>query len=484
MKLIFLTFLFTISDTRHSVSAFSQSNGVIPFSISTSSNVGSSQRTSVRLMAKVPILRNWRVSRNGGIEGAVSNHPSADISDGDILATSRLKDPDSVKVGGTVQTLSGSVYKLGPTKFFKAPTKFSVEKEKKSFNLFPFLNFNSDSNDQEDTVSKSAASVAITKPKFVAASSKKKLTKNEARNVYSLNGKSIGKKKYLLCGKAERSTSGKSTIWSGYRAGADGLPEGNKYTVKISSNFEAMERENQNYELITATGLTRGQFVNKVDFFPNAGPQSPFNKQCALVIEYGQKDLRQLLAERNYEGLGGRSLREAAVALVECVRAVHASKLVWTDCKTENFVVLSDDLGFGESLKGVKGIDLESAISIGDNPVDFSPEACPPEFAEAFINGDAFDFILDYNYDIWSLGMLMYELSTGESYFSDKSPSQITKTLGNVKNLRIDLSAVKDRRLKDLISKCLQKNPKKRPTINQILIHPYFVSTGIGPFSF
>lgn len=484
MRFIFLTFFFTISTTSQCVSAFSQTNGVAPFPSMGVSSGRSSRVTSVRLMAKVPVLRDWRVNKNGGVEGAVSNHPSSDINDGDILATSRLKDPDAVKVGATVQTLSGSVYKLGPTKFFKAPTKFSVQKEENSFNLFPFLNFKINSNDKEASDPKSGGSVALKKSDPASASSKKKLTKNEARSLYNLNGKSIGKKKYLLCGRPERSTSGKSTIWSGYRAGKDGLPEGKKYTVKTSTNFEAMVRESENYDLITATGLTRGQFVEKIDFFSNAGPQSPFDKQCALVIEYGQKDLRQLLAERNYDGLEGRSLREAAVALVECVRAVHASKLVWTDCKTENFVILSDDLGFEESLEGVKGIDLESAIPFGENPVDFSPEACPPEFADAFVNGDPFDFTLDYSYDIWSLGMLLYELSTGESYFSDKSPAQLTKILADVKNLDINLNGVKDRRLKDLISKCLQKNPKRRPTINQILIHPYFVSTGIGPFSF
>mmetsp|Transcript_9999 Transcript_9999/g.9686 ORF Transcript_9999/g.9686 Transcript_9999/m.9686 type:complete len:489 (-) Transcript_9999:269-1735(-) len=488
MKLAFTTGFFAIAISSYSASAFSQSNGLKYFSSSAISADGSTnQRTGVRLMAKIPMLKEWRITRNGGIEGIVSNHPSADIDDGDTLATSRLKNPDAVRVGVTVQTRSGSSYKLGPTKLFKAPTKFSVEKKKKenSFSLFPFLNSKADSNGKEKkTVPEKGASIAITKSKPTVTPSKKKMTKREAVNKFKLNGKSIGSKKYLLSGKPERSTSGKSTIWSGYRAGKDGLPEGKKFTVKLSSNFEAMERENDNYERITASGVTRGQFVNKIDFLSNAGPQSPFNKKCALVIDYGLKDLRQLLTERGYEGLEGRSLREAAVALVECVRAVHASKLVWTDCKTENFVILSEDLGFQEGLEGVKGIDLESAISVGGNPVDFSPEACPPEFAKAFVNGDAFDFILEYNYDIWSLGMLLYELSTGDSYFSGKSPSQVTKMLSDVENFEIDLSAVTDRRLRDLIGKCLQKNPRRRPTINQVLLQPYFVSSGIGPFSF
>ena len=478
----------------YTTSAFIQSNsGVRSFSPQLTSNEKLGRRDGVSLMAQIPVLKDWRVTSNGGVEGSVSNHPSDQISDGDIISTSRLKDPDAIKIGATVMTATGSKYKLGQTKYFKPPpSKFSTEKKLDGLSILPFLNFNPISSNGKEAKSgpsislgkSAAAKPAATKPSPSTTPQTRKPTKQEIVKKFNLNGKSIAKKKYLLSGKPEKSTSGKSTIWSGYLAGDDGFPTGEKYTIKCSTNYEAMMRESDNYDRITTTGLFRGRFVNKIDFVMDAGPQSPFNKQCALVIDYGTKDLRQLLAERDYQGLEGRCLREAAVSLIECLRAVHASGLVWTDCKTENFVILSDDLGFEESLEGVVGIDLESAISVGQNPVDFSPEACPPEFADAFINGDVFEFVLDYNYDIWSFGMLMYELSTGEPYFVDKSPAQVTKTLADVDNLEIDLSKVRDRRLQDMIRKCLNKDPRQRPSVNQLLLHPYFVSTGFGPFSF
>ena len=134
-------------------------------------------------------------------------------------------------------------------------------------------------------------------------------------------------------------------------------------------------------------------------------------------------------------------------------------------------------------MAGTKGIDLESAIAKGGNPVDYSPEACPPEFAKAFLNGYGADFVLDYSYDIWSFGMLLFEMSTGKPYFAGKSPSAITKTL-NIGEFDANLNGVKDAKLRDLIGQCLQSDSKKRPGIAQILLHPYFVTTGIGPFSF
>lgn len=129
-----------------------------------------------------------------------------------------------------------------------------------------------------------------------------------------------------------------------------------------------------------------------------------------------------------------------------------------------------------------KGIDLESAMPVKDNPVDYSPEGTPPEFARAFLAGDGPYFVLQYNYDIWSFGMLCYEVSTGKSYFAKKTPVQITKTLRN--GPEIDVSAIPDPQLQDLVAKCLQLDPRKRPGILQVLLHPYFLSTGFGPIAF
>jgi len=123
-------------------------------------------------------------------------------------------------------------------------------------------------------------------------------------------------------------------------------------------------------------------------------------------------------------------------------------------------------------------------MPVKDNPVDYSPEATPPEFAKAFLAGDGPYFVLEYNYDMWSYGMLLFELATGKGYFDGKSPVQITRAL-NADDIEIDISdADIDPKLRDLIKSCLQVNPKSRPSIVQVLLHPYFLTTGIGPFSF
>lgn len=367
---------------------------------------------------------------NGRVTGSVSSHPS--IPDGNTITTSPINDPNLASPNRLVSTTSGSKYKLGQP---------LMVKDGKNGEKVPFTEL-----------------------------------KQRAAKEKDLTGQVVGddNDQYLLSGTPMRSRSGRSSlIYKAYRSDADGLPRGKALTVKLSSNFEALDREARNYAKITKKALFKGKFVDLIKYFPIASEvTSALKKQSALVMERGTSDLKEYVA---YNGaLKGKKLREAAASAAQCLQGVHASGLVWTDLKTENFVIREDGT--------VKGIDLESAVRHKGNPEDYSPEATPPEFAEAFLAGDGPDFVLEYNYDMWSFGMLLYEISTGRGYFDRKSPTQITQALRNLDE--IDLSEVKDPVLRNLIDSCLQMKPNSRPNVVQVLLHPYFLSTGIGPINF
>jgi Protein kinase domain len=451
----------------------------------------------------IPTLDKWKVMPNGSVIGTVKSHPS--IADGDVITTSPINNPNSANRMVIVTTASGSKYKLleprggGVVNAALASQQRQQQSKPQAsvggggffggwggLSSLSSSSSNSNNND-DDSASNDDNTAAVT----VNGASRSVMDGDEAlkRKVrtspewsqavkqYKLTGATVGlEDEYLLAAKPERSTSGKSNIWEAYKANDMGLPVDNATPVclKISTNLEAISREYENYRKLSFLGIARtGRFVRCYEFFPVAGYDKRFRNQCALVMERGAQDLKSYLTAKGR--LEGKELRDACITATQCVQALHNAGLVWTDMKTENFVVMSS----GE----VKGIDLESAMPIGDNPVDYSPEACPPEFATAFLAGEGPYFELDASYDIWSLGMLMLELATGRGYFDGKNPSQITKILRDMDDGSLSLEGIDcDDRLKDLIRKCLQKDSRKRPNTSQILLHPYFLAG--NPFSF
>lgn len=438
-------------------------------------------------LAKIPEVTNWKISQRGEIYGIIKNHPVLD--DGDVITTSKLVSTDLCNEGSIVSTQSGSKYKLQKPssqqlKIFeqkrlqedrqKPKVVLSEKQQTKKASFGLFNNANKSVVKKQETTAKPKAEKKV--PVAIAAA----VAKAGTYRGIVLSGITIGDGKYVLAKKSFRSTSGKSTIYTAFLVGKDG-PTGSRLAVKLSANKEALKREYNNY-LRIQRGLFFGKFVTCNDFYPVVKGNKQFDKQSALVIDGGVKNLKQFLDQRWGKGLSGRAMRDVASIAGQCIQAIHSSSLVWTDLKTENFVIMEEEDGLS-GLKSVKGIDLESARPIGRNPVDYSPEACPPEFADAFVSGYGADFVLKPSYDMWSLGMMLYELSTGVPYFGTKSSLAITKIL-RAEGFTVNTSKVKDDKLRDLIQQCLSINPNARPDITQFLLHPFFTTTGIGPFSF
>lgn len=285
-------------------------------------------------------------------------------------------------------------------------------------------------------------------------------------------------RRYLLAGEATSSINGRSYIQTAYRASPLGKPMGDALAIKFSSNTEAMKREYKNYEKVGSQALPnkRGSFIRRVDFLPVAGNEMP--DKSALVMERGVADVKAFMPK-----VGGRLedelLVDCALTALRCVEALHSVRLVWNDLKTENFVVIEDSRG-GVSFKG---IDLESCMPVKTAPVDYTPEACPPEFARSFLDGDAESFSLEYSYDVWSYGMFLYEISTGRGFFDGISAQTITKTLPT---FQPNIEKVSDPLLADLITQCLSRNPNDRPTVARIFKHPFFADamSQKNPFDF
>eukprot|EP00535_Pseudo-nitzschia_heimii_P001159 CAMPEP_0197174960 /NCGR_PEP_ID=MMETSP1423-20130617/1307_1 /TAXON_ID=476441 /ORGANISM="Pseudo-nitzschia heimii, Strain UNC1101" /LENGTH=523 /DNA_ID=CAMNT_0042623993 /DNA_START=306 /DNA_END=1877 /DNA_ORIENTATION=+ len=444
-----------------------------------------SSSSSSRLLAKIPQIDEWEVLKSGAVKGTIRNHPT--LPDGYEITTSPLElNKDQLKANMMVLTVSGSKYKL----LAQFPVKQKKSKPKPSKAAAP----------SRPVKAKPAPSRPVLKPK---PTKKETAETSPAAIDYDLNGKVVGtgKDDYLLVGKLIRSSSKRSQIYYAYKADADGNPSGTRLTVKLTAGMERLNRENKNYNRVFSKGRvffaplqgSASCYMRKVSYCPSAD-DSPSTAGIpkglsALILESGDQNLRTFLSDTE-AGLSGRDLRKACVNICRCLEAMHSSGLVWTDLKAENFVLVSGKGSNGGEYM-VKGIDLESAVPVGKSPQDYSPEACPPEFAAAEKVGAGYEFQCKKDYDTWSLGMLLYELATGRNYFRGKGESAILNLLAtgaivdkSDPSTVTGLDAIEDDNFRDLVKQCLSIDPKKRPSILQIMLHPYFISTGLGPLSY
>ena len=82
----------------------------------------------------------------------------------------------------------------------------------------------------------------------------------------------------------------------------------------------------------------------------------------------------------------------------------------------------------------------------------------------------------DTRVDIWSIGILMFELLSGYSPFVAKTNQELYQ---NIKRLKIQWPKDMPPLAKNLISKILKLNPLDRPTFDEILDHQWFKQTKI-----
>lgn len=76
----------------------------------------------------------------------------------------------------------------------------------------------------------------------------------------------------------------------------------------------------------------------------------------------------------------------------------------------------------------------------------------------------------DYKVDVWAIGILAYELATGKTPFEESSYSD---TLARIVEENIVFPGYFSGELKKFIRRCLQKDPKLRPSAASLMTDPF-----------
>ena len=186
------------------------------------------------------------------------------------------------------------------------------------------------------------------------------------------------------------------------------------------------------------------------------------NKTLYLILDYCEnKDLSTLVKKR-------KRLTEIEVQyyiwnLIDALQYLHYKKrIVHCDLKPGN-IFLTDKL---EVKLGDFG--LAKRITLDFTPTNNGGTAY-------YMAPESFDINkkCSFSIDIWAVGIIMYNLLTGKVPFHGKDRKETENKINN-DNCEFPQDIIISEIAKDLIIQILNKDPQKRPSLDQILKHQFF----------
>lgn len=188
-----------------------------------------------------------------------------------------------------------------------------------------------------------------------------------------------------------------------------------------------------------------------------------------VIMEYLQgQTLRDYLKENRYPPLA--AVNDIMQQICGAVAVAHKRKIVHRDLKPENILLHKDPdgevvkvLDFGiVKFKGAQdqeGLQLTRQGIVVGTPYYMSPEQC-------------YGKEIDTRSDIYSLGIMLYELLAGKLPFLGRSHTAIAVKQAKeiprpIPEIRPDIPAI----LNDIVMYALQKLPANRPDTVQIFAH-------------
>ena len=202
---------------------------------------------------------------------------------------------------------------------------------------------------------------------------------------------------------------------------------------------------------------------------------SPKTGTILLVLELGDIDLASLLRREKGRHIASDVLRNYWRQMLSAVSTIHAAKIVHGDLKPANFVSVSGTLkliDFGIA-KAITADDTTKITrdSLAGTPNYMSPEALK-DIDEEEETGRR-EYRVGRASDIWSLGCILYQMVYGKTPFAHIRDT-FRKTI-RIKDpsYEITFKHTGNTALDDVLRGCLQRDPAKRLTMEQLKAHPF-----------
>ncbi|KAI9256894.1 kinase-like domain-containing protein [Sporodiniella umbellata] len=203
-----------------------------------------------------------------------------------------------------------------------------------------------------------------------------------------------------------------------------------------------------------------------------------------MIMEYGEIDLATLIHNHSRKDWDINFVRYYWGQMLHAVNAIHIKSIVHSDLKPANFVLAKGRLkliDFGIAKKySDDTTSIHRDIQVGT--INYmSPEALSD--TNEGTDGAGSLIKLGSASDVWSLACILYQMVYGKTPFFHMTIAQKVANIPNPQyninfpkqimygpsNISVDIPDS----LISLLSRCLNRSPKLRPTILELLNHPF-----------
>jgi len=185
------------------------------------------------------------------------------------------------------------------------------------------------------------------------------------------------------------------------------------------------------------------------------------DREFCVVTEYAQGELFDILQDD--QRLPESTVQQIAKQLVKALHYLHSNRIIHRDMKPQNVLIGSNgriklcDFGFARAMSS----NTIVLTSIKGTPLYMSPELVK-------------ELPYDGSSDLWSLGVILYELYVGQPpFYTNSIYSLINHIVKDPVKYPVDIS----REFKSFLQGLLQKNPAKRLNWPNLLDHPFVKET-------
>ena len=227
----------------------------------------------------------------------------------------------------------------------------------------------------------------------------------------------------------------------------------------VLDNLDDQEKQETLNEVIILKKLDHSNIIKFIDAFTKTKPNNTLN----IVQEYADAGDLNKKIQKHREKKSPLTEKEIVNYLTQICLAlnhIHKKKIIHRDLKSGNIFLTKSGLvklgDFGIA-KGFKNTWEKAQTKVG-TPYYLSPE---------IINSKPYDS----KSDIWALGVLLYEMMTFRMPFNAKSLASLSLKI--LKGFYQAPPTSYSKELIDLVKKCLNLDPKKRPSAENILKLPF-----------